>query len=492
MAERPPILVVDDEPQACQTLARLLDEAFVTHTATDTASARAVLESEPVQVVLCDQRMPDMAGVDFLQEVRERWPDAVRMIISAYTDSEDIIAGVNQAGIYQYITKPWNPDNLLLTVRGAARLYQLQQDNERLSRELKLAPGQVQGRVEDKRERVQEAYELDRVVRCPDSRLNPVCDQVLRVAPYNITVLLTGESGTGKELFARAIHYNSPRAQAPFLAENCGAMPDELLESELFGHRKGAFTGATESRTGLFEQASGGTILLDEIGDISPAFQVKLLRVLQEGEIRPLGSTEWRRVDCRIIAATNKDLEAEVAAGRFREDLYYRIATLPVHVPPLRERSEDIPVLARSLLGEIAPALGQEVSGFTEEAMACMAAYPWPGNVRELQNEIQRMVVMADGPVLGGDLLSPRVLHGMEADAVSAGPGNGGKEADWPEARSGSLRERLESLEKRVLRETLIRHRWNKTRAAEELGLSRVGLRGKLQRHGLEPAAATD
>jgi len=254
MAERPPILVVDDEPQACQTLARLLDEEFVTHTATDTASARAVLESEPVQVVLCDQRMPDMAGVDFLQEVRERWPDAVRMIISAYTDSEDIIAGVNQAGIYQYITKPWNPDNLLLTVRGAARLYQLQQDNERLSRELKLAPGQVQGRVEDKRERVQEAYELDRVVRCPDSRLNPVCDQVLRVAPYNITVLLTGESGTGKELFARAIHYNSPRAQAPFLAENCG--PGLLDERVPRVHQNR--TGALLERTFELHRAQEG------------------------------------------------------------------------------------------------------------------------------------------------------------------------------------------------------------------------------------------
>jgi two-component system response regulator HupR/HoxA len=484
MTDRPPILVVDDEPQALQTLARLLDEAFTPHTAADTATARAILEREPIEVVLCDQRMPDMAGVDFLKEVREHWPDAVRMIISAYTDSEDIIEAVNEAGIHQYITKPWQPDNLLLTVRGASRLYRLQRENERLSREHRLAPGQVAGRVEDLRERVRRAYGLDRIVRCPDSRLNPVCEQVLRVAPYNITVLLTGESGTGKELFARAIHYNSPRADAPFLAENCGAMPDELLESELFGHRKGAFTGASESRTGLFEQASGGTVLLDEIGDVSPAFQVKLLRVLQEGEIRPLGASERRRVDCRVIAATNKDLEAEVAAGRFREDLYYRLAALPVHVPPLRKRSEDIPVLARAILGELAPALGQEVAGFTDEALGCMQAYAWPGNVRELQNEIQRMVVMADGPVLGADLLSSRVLRnaGSEPDPEGGDPGAGLAEP------SGTLRERLESLERRVLRETLIRNRWNKTRAAEELGLSRVGLRGKLQRHGLEDA----
>ncbi|MFA9461593.1 sigma-54-dependent transcriptional regulator [Thiohalorhabdus sp. Cl-TMA] len=484
MSERLPILVVDDERRALETIRRLLEEEFAVHVAEDASTARGILESVPVQVILCDQRMPDISGVELLKEVRERWPSTIRMIISAYTDSEDIITGVNEAGIYQYITKPWHPDSLLLTVRGAAQLYQLQRENDRLTGELRFTPGQVQGRVEGKRARVRQEYALDRIIRCPDSRLNSVCDQIVRVAPYNISVLLTGESGTGKELFARAIHYNSPRADAPFLAENCGALPDELLESELFGHRKGAFTGAIENRMGLFEQADGGTILLDEVGDITPALQVKLLRVLQEGEIRPLGSTERRRVDCRIIAATNKDLEEEVRAGRFREDLYFRLATLPVPIPALRERTEDIPVLARYILEEVCEALERPVEGFTEEAVACMQSYGWPGNVRELQNEIQRMVVMAEDPWLGADLLSPRILRNLSEEPRP-------RELEDVAEQGGTLQDRLEALEARVLRETLIRNRWNKTRAAQELGLSRVGLRGKLERHGLEPTKAT-
>ena len=480
MSERPPILVVDDERRALETLQRLLDEDFVVHVAEEAEAARAVLEREPIQVILCDQRMPGMSGVDLLREVRERWPGVVRMIISAYTDSSDIIEGINEAGIYQYLTKPWNPEGLLLTLRGAAELYRLQQENDRLATELRMSPQQYQGRVEVRREAVRSAYGLDRIIRCPEGSLEPVCDQILRIAPYNLTVLLTGESGTGKELFARAIHYNSPRAEAPFLAENCGAMPDELLESELFGHRKGAFTGATENRTGLFEQADGGTVLLDEVGDISPAFQVKLLRVLQEGEIRPLGSSERRRVDCRIIAATNKDLEEEVRAGRFREDLYFRLATLPIHVPALRERAEDIPILARHIVQEVAEALERPVAGLTDEALACLQAYRWPGNVRELQNEIQRMVVMADEPWLGAHLLSSRVLRDRMDEKESVVEPVG-------EYDTGTLQQRLEGLEARILRETLIRHRWNKTRSARELGLSRVGLRGKLERYGLEP-----
>lgn len=483
--QRPPILVVDDEQRALETLQRLLAEEFAVHTATDANSARVILETEPIQVVLCDQRMPEMSGIQLLKEVRERWPSTVRMIISAYTDSEEIISGVNEAGIYQYITKPWQPESLLLTLRGAVQLYQLHQENERLAGELKLTPGQLRGRVEGKRHQLRHEYALDRIIRCPDSRLNSVCDQILRVAPYNISVLLTGESGTGKELFARAVHYNSFRAEAPFLAENCGALPDELLESELFGHRKGAFTGANENRTGLFEQANGGTVLLDEIGDTSPAFQVKLLRVLQEGEIRPLGSTERRQVDCRIIAATNKDLEQEVRAGRFREDLYFRLATLPIRVPALRERPEDIPVLADHLLEEVAAALDKPVAGFTQEALACMEAYSWPGNVRELQNEIQRMVVMSDDQWLGADLLGGRILRNQPDCAAEDE-----EQTEPAGAGGGTLQQRLESLEARVLRETLIRHRWNKTRAAQELGLSRVGLRSKLERHGLEPAKA--
>jgi two-component system response regulator HupR/HoxA len=293
-----------------------------------------------------------------------------------------------------------------------------------------------------------------------------------------VTVLLSGESGTGKELCARSLHYNSLRGDKPFVVENCAALPDELLESELFGYKRGAFTGAVEDRAGLFERADGGTMFMDEIGEVSPAFQVKLLRVLQEGEIRPLGSAHSRHVDVRIIAATNKDLEAEVRAGRFRQDLYYRLSTICINLPPLRERKMDIPPIANALLQAAIKSLGKEVDGFTDEALACMQAYHWPGNVRELQNEIHHMLVMTDEPVLGADLLSPRVLR--------AAPKEDEAELHQFAALDGSLKQRVEQIEAAILRETLIRHRWNKSQAARDLGLSRVGLRSKLERYGLE------
>jgi two-component system, NtrC family, response regulator HupR/HoxA len=308
--------------------------------------------------------------------------------------------------------------------------------------------------------------------------MNQVCEKIRRVSPFDVSVLLTGESGTGKELAARALHYNSLRWDQPFVVENCGALPDELLESELFGYKKGAFTGAVEDRAGLFERASGGTVFLDEIGEVSPAFQVKLLRVLQEGEIRPLGSSQTRQVDVRIIAATNRDLEQEVREGRFREDLYYRLATVTIQLPALRERKVDIPLIANSILEGSMKQLGKQVQGFTSETLACMQGYHWPGNVRELQNEIRHMLVMGDEDLLGAELLSPRVLR--------AAPEEDEAELQIFDDLDGTLKERVESLEARILKETLIRHRWNKSQAAKELGLSRVGLRSKLERYGLE------
>jgi two-component system response regulator HupR/HoxA len=306
-----------------------------------------------------------------------------------------------------------------------------------------------------------------------------------RVAPFDLSIMVTGESGTGKEMIARAIHYESRRASKAFITENCGALPDTLLESELFGYKRGAFTGAVEDRVGLFQQADGGTLFLDEIGETSPAFQVKLLRVLQEGEFRPLGSNRSVHVDVRVIAATNRDLEDEVRSGRFREDLYYRLATIALHIPPLRERPMDLPLLARRLLDSSCAALGKPVEGFTNEALACIAAYRWPGNVRELQNEILRMVALATTPQLGADLLSPRVLRAPVGDFDEARPSD---ELAWAAGLSGGLKERMDQLEMHVLKEAMIRHRWNKSRAARELGLSRVGLRAKLVRHGLEQA----
>jgi two-component system response regulator HupR/HoxA len=296
----------------------------------------------------------------------------------------------------------------------------------------------------------------------------------------DLTVMITGESGTGKEMVARAIHYESRRAARPFITENCGAVPDSLLESELFGHKRGAFTGAVEDRVGLFQQADGGTLFLDEIGETSPAFQVKLLRALQEGEFRPLGSNRPVTVDVRVIAATNRDLEEDVRTGRFREDLYYRLATIPLHVPPLRERPMDLPQLAAHLLAATARILDKPVDCIDTVAMQALAAYHWPGNVRELQNEILRMVALADVPLLGRQLLSSRVLGAADSRPEAGAASTAGLH--------GNLRERMEQLEQQVIAESMQRHRGNKSRAARELGLSRVGLRAKLSRYGLEGA----
>ncbi len=485
-APLPTVLVIDDEVRSQESLRRTLEDDFQVFTAGDAESAERIMEREFIQIVLCDQRMPGASGVAFLKRVRSQWPDAVRIIISGYTDAEDIIAGINEAGIWQYVLKPWQPDHLLLVLKGAAELYRLQQDNERLAVELKTAAPALRQRVDSKRREVKNQFASDRLLRAPDSPLNAVVDLAMHIAPFDISVLITGESGTGKELLARALHYSSSRADKAFVVENCGALPDQLLEAELFGHKRGAFTGAFEDRIGLFQQADGGTIFLDEIGETSPAFQVKLLRVLQEGEIRPVGSPRPLSVDVRVLATTNRDLEEEVRAGRFREDLYYRLANMTLHLPPLRERPLDIPLLAQGILERNRQQMGRQVKGFTKEALQCLQAYRWPGNVRELQNEVIRMLALCGHAgsscpgTLGAELLSSRVLRAAAEESEE-------QELGFITGIDGSLKERMEQLEARVIKETLIRHRWNKTKASAELGLSRVGLRSKLGRYGLEP-----
>lgn len=480
MTERPTILVVDDEVRSLESMVRILDDDFDVHTANTAEAALEILAREWVQVIVCDQRMPERSGVSLLSQVREQWPEVVRMIISGYTDSDDIIRAVNDAGIYQYISKPWHPDELRLKLRNAVELFELQRQNERLALELKLKPSTLSEAIQTKREVLRERYDWDMgVVRAPDSCMNTVCQEIFQVAPYDVNVVLTGESGTGKELLARALHYNSLRQDQVFVAQNCGALPDELLESELFGHKRGAFTGAIADRVGLFELADKGTIFLDEIGDISPAFQVKLLRVLQEGEIRPLGTNTTRRVDVRVIAATNKDLQEEVRQGRFRQDLYYRLATFLIYLPPLRQRLQDVPLLAHALLQESMEQMGKRVKGFTSEALECLQAYNWPGNVRELQNEVKRMLVLGQKDYLGAELISPHVLRATPEELRQ-------EMQVLTDGLQGTLKDRVEQLEARILKEVLIRHRWNKSRAAEELGLSRVGLRSKLDRYQLE------
>lgn len=474
----PTVLVVDDEVRSQDAMRRTLDEDFTVLCASDAAEARQLLERHEVSVILCDQRMPGQTGVIFLKEVRERWPDTVRIVISGYTDSEDIIAGINDAGIYQYVLKPWAPDHLLNTVRNAAEARTLQRDMNRLDLELRASTPVLRQRAARKLERARSVFDFDRIVRAGGSPLDPICELAARVARHDLSVLVLGESGTGKELLARAMHYASPRAAGAFVVENCAALTDTLLESELFGHKRGAFTGAYEDHVGLFQRADGGTVFLDEIGETSPAFQLRLLRVLQEGEVRPVGATRALPVDVRVIAATHRDLEQRVAEGAFREDLYYRIACVSITVPPLRERGGDIEPIARRLLEEVGTGMGRPGIALSDAALACLMTYPWPGNIRELRNEIARAVALGAGERVEAQDLSSRVLQGQAgrsaqllAPALPA---------------SGTLGERLDAIEAMVLRETLLRHRWNKTRAAKELGLSRVGLRGKMLRFGLE------
>ncbi|EHR70469.1 response regulator with CheY-like receiver, AAA-type ATPase, and DNA-binding domains [Burkholderiales bacterium JOSHI_001] len=481
--DSPLVLLVDDEQRSLDAMRRTLEEDFAILTATGADAARELMQAQAVAVILCDQRMPGTTGVEFLREVRERWPDAVRVIISGHTDSEDIIAGINEAGIFQYVLKPWMPDHLLQTVRNAIEARSLQHGLHRLELDLRAGAPALRARRGDRLAQARVAFDFQRIERAPGSPLDAVCDVAARVSRVDLSVLVGGESGTGKELLARAMHYASPRQAGPFVVENCAAIPDTLLESELFGHKRGAFTGAYEDHVGLFQRADGGTLFLDEIGETSPAFQVKLLRALQEGEVRPVGSTRAVPVDVRIIAATHRDLDADVRAGRFREDLYYRIAGVTLAMPPLRERAGDIAPIAQRLLREVGIELGRPGVRFADDALAVLMGYPWPGNIRELRNEIGRAVALSDGPTVGAASFSRKVLQGGLA-ASDAGEAAG---AALP--RSGTLTERLDAIEAMLLRETMLRHRWNKTRAAAELGLSRVGLRAKLQRFGLEDKA---
>lgn len=482
----PTVLVVDDEIRSAQSIARTLEDDFNVFTADCAEKALEILESEWIQLVFCDQRMPGVSGVELLTEMRARWPEVIRVIITGYTDPADIIRAVNEAGVYQYVGKPWRPDDLLMIAKNGARLYQLQREHDRLSVELKLLEPSMQSRLDHQRSKLRKSFSFDSIVRAPESPMNAVCGLAAQVASFDVPALILGETGSGKELLARAMHYASLRSDKPFFAVNCGAIPDQLLESELFGHRKGAFTGAHANRVGLLEQADGGTIFLDEIGEVSPAFQVKLLRFLQEGELRPVGANETREVDVRVIAATNRDLETAAREGAFRLDLYYRLAVFPIAPPPLRDRRMDVPSLANALLERAAARHGKRVRGFTEEALERLAAYYWPGNIRELENQVTRMLILAQTDDLGAELISPEILRGASA-AEEEDPA-----ADLALVGDGTLKERVERMEARLIRETMIRHGWNKSRAAEALGLSRVGLRAKLERYGLSNGAADD
>ncbi|WP_338110438.1 sigma-54-dependent transcriptional regulator [Rhodovastum atsumiense] len=478
----PTVLVVDDEGRSFAALRDVLARDFAVIGARDAAEAEARLRGEAVQVILCDQNLPGACGIAFLRRVRTLWPGPVRMIIAGTDDAEGTVACVGEAGIHESISRPWHPERLLRSVRAAAELFQIQ-SIPATALTARRASGPLPCLLPARGQAGPLLSGFGRIVHEPSSPVAAVLGLARRAAEYDISVLITGASGTGKELLARAIHDASARAGRAFVVENCGALPDELLESELFGCKKGAFTGAHQDRIGLFEVADGGTIFLDEIGETSPSFQVKLLRVLQEGEIRPLGAQRPRRVNVRVVSATNRDLMAEVEAGRFRRDLYYRLAAFPIHLPPLRDRPMDIPAIAERILGEVNRAFHRRVAGFAPQTLELLARHAWPGNVRELHNEIQRMVALSeDDAPLPAHLLSPAIL----ADRCA-----GGDRPCAPAART--LKDRVEELERRVIAEAMERLGGNVSHVAGELGLSRVGLRSKIERHGLRRGAgATD
>ena len=464
------VLAVDDEQASLNAINRTLRKEFEVVLSLNAQSALEALKKEKIAVLLADQRMPGMTGVELFQKALQIQPNAVRILITGYTDIEATIQSINDGQIYYYINKPWEPDDLRLIVRRAAEYHQLLEDNKQLMAELKQANERLQAENIILHKEAEKKYEFDTLVG-ESKAMQEVFQLMRKVIPTNTTVLLVGETGTGKELIARAIHYNGPRKQKLFVAQNCSALPDTLLESELFGHLKGSFTGATRDKKGLFEIADGGTIFLDEIADTSPALQQRLLRVLQEGEIRPVGSEKTFQVNVRIISATNKNLEELIKSGNFREDLYYRLNVFPIRIPPLRERREDIPLLADHFLRKFQTKTGKKIKGIDREALNILMAANFPGNVRELENEIERAVTIANS----GQTITPELLSGSMKNEQSL--------LLSFLHHPGTLKDITESIEKFYIQEKLKQNKGNITHTARDLGLSRVGLQKKIQRY---------
>ncbi|MBI5167656.1 MAG: sigma-54-dependent Fis family transcriptional regulator [candidate division NC10 bacterium] len=443
------VLVIDDEEAQRGLIAGFFKKQGLEVAAAEGGSQGLErLQKEPFDLVLVDYRMPGISGLEVLREVKRVNPEIPVIVMTAYGTIETAVQAMKE-GAYDYLTKPVDLDDLWHRIERARERQWLLAEN----RELK--------------ERLQERYHFDQIIG-ESGKMQEVLALVHRVSNSGATVLIRGESGTGKELIAKAIHYNSPRAEGPFIKVNCAALPENLLESELFGHEKGAFTGAVSSRIGRFEAADKGTIFLDEIGDLSPSLQVKLLRVLQEREFERLGSNRTIKVDVRIIAATNRDLEAVVRGGRFREDLYYRLNVVPISIPPLRERREDLPPLMDHFLTKLSLENRKTITGLTREARDALMRYEYPGNVRELENILERAVVLARSETIG---LSDLPISLQEPKA--------GEETEK------SLPSLLEGIERRMIVEALQKSQGVQTKAAELLGISERMLRYKLKKYGI-------
>ncbi|HEU5394773.1 MAG TPA: sigma-54 dependent transcriptional regulator [Candidatus Methylomirabilis sp.] len=448
-------LVVDDEENMVHVLTTLLaQEGFGVTAARTGEEALERIRSEVVDLVLLDVRLPGRDGIEVLEAVKGQRPDCGVLMMTAFGSVESAVAAL-RAGADDYLVKPFRAEEVLRRIQAVVERQGLRREVRRLRREVgtRYGFGNLLGRS-------------------PAMRI--LVSQLEQVAASRSTVLLLGESGTGKELAARALHYNSDRAAGPFVVIDCGAIPETLQESELFGHTRGAFTGAVAAKRGLFEEAHGGTVFLDEVGDLSAATQAKLLRVLQEGTIRRLGDTRTIQVDVRIIAATNRDLQAEIRAGRFREDLFFRLNVFPLQLPPLRERAEDVPFLAEHFLRRFAAESGRPVRQIAPLVLDCLKAYRWPGNVRELEHAIERAVLLSQGETLEVRDL-PTVLQG--------GGGQGVEEA--PLRLRDAVARLNADLERGLIRRALARTGGNRTEAAALLGISRRALLYKLKAHGI-------
>lgn len=455
------ILIVDDEPFNVDLLEQELeDQGYETCMALNGADALVALDREKPDIVLLDWMMPGMNGIAVLEKMRgeTRWQAVPVIMVTARSTTEDLVQGLD-AGADDYVTKPIDNAELFARIRAMLRIARLERENSTLSEEntslrQQLEEGAGYQGVVGKSVAMQRVYAL-----------------VKKVVDSDATVLVQGETGTGKEVLARTVHREGPRAEKPFITINCGAMAENLLESELFGHKKGAFTGAVNDRAGLFEAADGGTLFLDEIGETSLSMQVRLLRAIQEGEIRRVGEERDRQVDVRVIAATHRDLEQCVREGQFREDLYYRLSVFPISLPPLRERREDIPLLAQHFLArQTSP---QAPRSLTTRAMDALCAHVWPGNIRELQNEVERAALLAGG--------EERIDTAHLSERIT-GPAGSLTQID----RSGQLKEVLAQVERDMIVRALQCSNGNRTRAARELGVSRWGMVQKIKLYAIE------
>jgi len=445
------ILVVDDEPPQLELIGGFLKkQGFEVTLAESGEKALQRFRRESFDLVLTDQRMPNLSGLDLLKAVRAVNPETPVIVVTAYGSIETAVSAI-KAGATDYLTKPLNLDELLHRIEKVREHHRLVLENR------------------DLREELGERHRIEGIIG-ESGRMLEVFSLVRRVAPSEATVLIRGESGTGKELIAKAIHFASPRASGPLVKVNCAALPETLLESELFGHERGAFTGALVTRKGRFEVASGGTIFLDEIGDLPTHLQAKLLRVLQEREFERVGSSLPISVDVRILAATHRDLERLLKAGQFRDDLYYRLNVVTIVLPPLRERRQDLPLFMDHLLRAFAEKNGKKIRGFTSEAREALLRYDYPGNVREIENIIERASVITRGDVIGrADL--PISIQEPEVEESSS-------KTDLPVV--------VERLERRLIREALARSGGVQTRAAEQLGITERALRYKLKKYGFQ------